>query len=52
MDVQTYMQGVGRQARAAARLIARADTATKNRVLTATAQAMAAAAAAAQTQAA
>ena len=40
MDVQTYMQGVGRQARAAARLIARADTATKNRVLTATAQAI------------
>ena len=40
MDVQTYMQGVGRQARAAARLVARADTATKNRVLTATAQAI------------
>ncbi len=33
MDVQTYIHGVGRQARAAARAIARADTATKNRAL-------------------
>jgi glutamate-5-semialdehyde dehydrogenase len=33
MDVSTYMHGVGRQARAAARVIARADTATKNRAL-------------------
>jgi glutamate-5-semialdehyde dehydrogenase len=33
MDVQTYIHGVGRQARAAARKIARADTATKNRAL-------------------
>ena len=33
MDVTTYMHGVGRQARAAARVIARADTATKNRAL-------------------
>lgn len=33
MDVQTYIHGVGRQARAAARMIARADTATKNRAL-------------------
>ena len=33
MDVQTYMVGVGRQARAAARLIARADTGTRNRAL-------------------
>jgi glutamate-5-semialdehyde dehydrogenase len=33
MDVQTYMHGVGRQARAASRAIARADTATKNRAL-------------------
>jgi glutamate-5-semialdehyde dehydrogenase len=40
MDVQTYMHGVGRQARAASRLIARADTATKNKALTATAQAL------------
>ncbi len=34
MDVQTYIHGVGRQARTAARTIARADTATKNRALT------------------
>ena len=40
MDVQSYMQGVGRQARTAARLIARADTATKNKALTVTAQAI------------
>jgi len=33
MDVTTYMHGVGRQARAAARVIARADTTTKNRAL-------------------
>jgi len=33
MDVQTYIHGVGRQARAAARTIARADTATKNHAL-------------------
>jgi len=33
MDVGTYMHGVGRQARAAARVIARADTTTKNRAL-------------------
>ena len=44
MDVQTYMHGVGRQARAAARYIARADTATKNKALTVTAQAVARAA--------
>ena len=40
MDVQTYMQGVGRQARAASRLIAKANTATKNKALTVTAQAI------------
>ena len=40
MDVQTYMQGVGRQARAASRLIAKADTHTKNHALTVTAQAI------------
>jgi len=40
MDIQSYMLGVGRQARAAARLVARADTATKNRALTLTAQAI------------
>ena len=34
MDVQTYMHGVGRQARTASRVIARAGTAHKNRALT------------------
>ncbi|HTE15583.1 MAG TPA: glutamate-5-semialdehyde dehydrogenase [Burkholderiales bacterium] len=38
MDVQTYMHGIGRQARAAARLMAKADTATKNKALTVMAQ--------------
>ena len=38
MDIQSYMLGVGKQARAAARLIAKADTATKNRALTLIAQ--------------
>ncbi len=33
MDVQSYIHGVGRRARAAARLVARADTSTKNRAL-------------------
>jgi len=33
MDVQTYMHGVGRAARSAARLVAKADTATKNDAL-------------------
>jgi len=33
MDIQTYIHGVGRRARAAARVIARADTETKNRAL-------------------
>ena len=40
MDVQTYIHGVGRRARAAARSIARADTATKNRALKAMAAAI------------
>jgi glutamate-5-semialdehyde dehydrogenase len=40
MDVQTYMHGVGRQARAAARAIARADTATKDHALTEIARAI------------
>ena len=40
MDVQTYMHGIGRQARAASRLIAKADTHTKNKALTVTAQAI------------
>ncbi|MGB9092772.1 MAG: glutamate-5-semialdehyde dehydrogenase [Gallionella sp.] len=34
MNVKEYMQGVGKTARAAARLMALADTATKNRALT------------------
>jgi glutamate-5-semialdehyde dehydrogenase len=33
IDVKTYMQSVGREARTAARTIARAETATKNRAL-------------------
>jgi glutamate-5-semialdehyde dehydrogenase len=40
MDIQSYMVTVGRQARAAARRVARADTATKNRALTLTADAI------------
>ncbi len=32
-DIKTYMQQVGRQARAASRIMAQADTATKNRAL-------------------
>ena len=40
MDVKSYMQTVGRQARAAARIIARADTNTKNRALTVMAEAI------------
>ena len=33
MDIKTYMQSIGREARGASRLVARADTATKNRAL-------------------
>jgi glutamate-5-semialdehyde dehydrogenase len=40
MDVGTYIHNVGRQARAASRVIARADRATKNRALTAMAAAI------------
>jgi glutamate-5-semialdehyde dehydrogenase len=40
MDIQTTMHGIGRRARAAARVIARADTATKNRALAAIAAAI------------
>ena len=40
MDIKEYMQTVGRQARAASRLMARADTATKNQALTALAAAI------------
>ena len=40
MDVQTYMHGVGREARAASRFIAKAGTHTKNQALTVIAQAL------------
>jgi glutamate-5-semialdehyde dehydrogenase len=40
MDVQTYMVGVGKQARAASRLIAKAGTEAKNRALTEMARAI------------
>ena len=33
MDIQSYMHGVGRAARAASRAMAKADTAAKNRAL-------------------
>src|SRR3989304_1625209 len=39
-DIKLYMEDVGRRARAAARLVARADTATKNRALAAVAAAV------------
>ena len=35
MDVKGYMAGLGRRARAASRVLARADTAIKNRALAA-----------------
>jgi glutamate-5-semialdehyde dehydrogenase len=40
MDVQSYMHGVGRAARGAARLVAKVDTDTKNRALRAMAEAL------------
>jgi glutamate-5-semialdehyde dehydrogenase len=40
MDVQSYMHGVGRTARSASRLVAKADTATKNHALRSIAQAL------------
>jgi len=40
MDVQTYMHGVGREARAASRFIAKAGTHAKNQALTVIAQAL------------
>jgi glutamate-5-semialdehyde dehydrogenase len=40
MDIQSYMAGVGKQARAASRLVAKADTATKNQALTLAAHAI------------
>ena len=39
-DIKNYMQTVGQAARAASRLIAKADTATKNQALTEMAQAI------------
>ncbi len=42
MDIKAYMQSVGRAARAASRVLARADTALKNRALFAIADALAA----------
>jgi glutamate-5-semialdehyde dehydrogenase len=41
MDIKTYMQGVGREARRASRVMAMAETAVKNRALLATADAIA-----------
>ncbi len=40
LDIKTYMQGVGQEARAASRLMAKASTAMKNRALTAMAAAI------------
>jgi len=40
MDIQSYMVGVGKKARAASRLVAKADTATRNKALTLTATAI------------
>jgi len=40
MDMQSYMAGIGRQARAAARLIAKADSAIKNKALELAARAL------------
>ncbi len=39
-DIKSYMQSVGREARAVSRLVAKADTATKNHALTAMANAI------------
>ena len=33
MDIQSYMTSVGRQARSASRLVAKSDTATRNKAL-------------------
>ncbi|MEO7559805.1 MAG: glutamate-5-semialdehyde dehydrogenase [Nitrosospira sp.] len=40
IDIKTYMQSIGREARSASRLVARADTATKNLALTMMAKAI------------
>ena len=34
IDIKTYMQSIGREARAASRLVAKAETAAKNHALT------------------
>ncbi len=39
-DIKSYMQSVGQEARAAARWVAKADTAAKNHALTAMANAI------------
>ena len=39
-DIKSYMQSVGQEARAASRLVAKADTAAKNHALTAMANAI------------
>ncbi|MGH8743868.1 MAG: gamma-glutamyl-phosphate reductase, partial [Burkholderiales bacterium] len=40
VDIKAYMHGVGREARAASRFMAKADTQTKNKALTVMAQAI------------
>jgi glutamate-5-semialdehyde dehydrogenase len=40
VEIKTYMQDLGTRARAASRLVAKADSATKNRALTLTAEAI------------
>jgi glutamate-5-semialdehyde dehydrogenase len=40
VDIKTYMQAVGREARAASRMMARVETASKNQALTAIAAAI------------
>ena len=40
MDIKTYMQSIGREARGASRVIAKAETATKNQALTVMAMAI------------
>ncbi len=40
MDIKTYMQSIGREARSASRVIAKAETATKNQALTVMAMAI------------
>src|SRR5687768_13803709 len=40
IDIKTYMQSIGREARVASRLVAKAETAAKNRALTLMAEAI------------